>query len=596
MFKSPKNIYLIEDFLIDTHRRQMFHANKLVPISSRAFEILVCLIVRNGEVVEKNEIIEMVWSDSFVEEGNLAVHISALRRALNETRGESRFIKTISGRGYSFIAPVKILDEEQRSFLPPKKETKRAVANANSIAVLPFTFDLNKPELNYLANGLTGSLIDELAQIRGLRVIAHRAVQNYKDENRDFQEIGFLLGVSIVIVGHLSEHNAKLVVDLELVDPFEIRHIWGSQYVNKQSDFLELKRDVSNIIREKLALTPTLGDLSEPNICESKDSESYREYLKGKYILETISTRKNLKKDLNQALKFFRKAIEKNPESAVAYTSIGDSYVHLYNNNLIDKTTAYIETERALQKATKLRKDFSEALVLQGTVAIIFEGNLKKAESFLKQSVKQNPNNPEGYHWLGFISICFGKFDQALELQNIAVRLDPTSLPYNNSLIRVFYFSRQYEKAILQAEEILEIDSRSVPAHLIIALSLSELGRFDQAAERIKRAIQLRASSDILLLEAYISASRGNIGKTRKSFFDILQKTIPDDLDHTTVAIVYSALNQNDKAFFHLEMALQMKQPEILHIKVDPRLKNLRNDPRYPQLLKKLGLRKTQID
>jgi DNA-binding winged helix-turn-helix (wHTH) protein/Flp pilus assembly protein TadD len=587
-----KKVYQIAEYVLDTQTRRFFHKNKLIELSSRAFDILSHLIQKRGEIVDKDELLQVVWMDSFVEENNLAVHISALRRILNEKRGESRFIKTISGRGYSFIAPIKEINLEGETYneLSPFETESISVEAENSIAILNFTFDEHNSDIEYLANGLTQSLISDLSQIPDLKVMAYSAVRTYKNSALDLNEIGFLLGVQKLLTGHISDYKSKLVINVELINASDKRHLWGAQHDFDFSDILDIRKKISLSIAEKLKLQFPQTGTDKIQQQRETNSDAFKFYLKGKYILESISTRSDIKKDLNQALRFFRDTLKENSRYALAYVGIGETYIAMFHYNVLGKLTCFSEAKKSLQLALNLNPELSEAHTLKGTVSITFEGNLPEAEKSLEYAISLNANNPESYHWLSFVNVCFGNFKKALSLQKKAVQLDPTSIPYNSGLLRVFYFSEDYSKSITQAEEILELDSRSVPAHFFLAMTYAQINLFDESLSYIEKAFQLRPTPEIITAKAYIYALMGNKEAAEKIISNVLAETSAENIDHTYLATVYSALNDNSSAFAALEKAYEKGGTDLTVIKVNPKFKNLHSDERFNVFLKKLNL------
>lgn len=587
-----KKVYKIADFIIDTQTRRFFHKNQPVDMSSRAFDILSYLIQKRGEIVEKDELLQVVWTDSFVEENNLAVHISALRRVLKERRGESQFIKTISGRGYSFIAPIEEINQNEKDFkeISSLKFSETSGENKESIAVLPFTFDEFNLDIEYLANGLTQSLIADLSQISNIKVMAYSAVKKYKNTSFDLQEIGFLLGVQKVITGHISNYKDNFEISVELVDTMDKSHLWGRQYAFDFSDILQIKKNILLAIAEKLKLQFPGFDNRELKKEETINTDSFKLYLKGRYILETVSTRGDLKKDLNQSLRFFKEAVKKDPNNTFAYIGTGETYIEMFHNNIQNKYVSYEETKKVLQSALNLNSQLSEVHILKGMVNIIFERDLLEAERSLTYAIELNKNNPEALQWLSYVCICFSNFYLALSLQKKAVQLDPTSIHYNGGLLRVFYFSEDYNKAVTQAEEIIELDHRSVSAHFFLAIIYAHLGLFDEALVYIEAAIQLRPSPDMTFAKAYIYALMKDRKQAEKIISKIFAETPEEIIDYTYLATVYSALNDKDKAFSALDHAYEKGGAELTLLKVNPRFKNLRGDERFTALLQRLNL------
>ncbi len=577
--------YKFSDFILDKRSIAVYHKNIQIQISSRAFEILSFLIERRGEVVEKDEILERVWKDSFVEEANLPVHISAIRRVLQERKGESRYIRTISGRGYSFVANVEEVNSHPVSDNFPKKKYA-PVNELISIAVLPFIFESNTDENEYLANGVTQSLINDLSQIQNLRVLAYSAVKSYKNSKLELQEIGFLLEADKILTGTISEYKGKLEIVAELINAGDKRCLWGTTQSFEADDIFQVKKEISNTIAEKLKLK--LGSASQQ---KEIDSEAQKLYYRGKFILESRGTRKKPEESLHQALKFFKEAIRREPNYALAHTGIGSVYVSLHNHSLLKNETAYAEAMTALQMAINTDFGLSEAFVLKGSIEIMFDMNFADADISLDKAIKINANNPDAYHWKSIICLALGKFKDALLFEEKAVKLDPTSSRFNESLTRIFYFSGNYNKAIIQAEEFLEFDSQMLASSIYLALSYAQIGFLDLALKYIDNAIKIRKSPEMLLQKATIFALFEDQEAALEILNSVLADYSKDEIDFADVGLVYATLNEIDFSVKYLIEAFNENSVGLLYLKIDSRFDSLRKDQRFNLLLEKSHLK-----
>ncbi len=578
--------YKFSDFILDKQTIAVYHNNIQIQISSRAFEILYFLIERRGEVVEKDEILERVWKDSFVEEANLPVHISAIRRVLQEKKGESRYIRTISGRGYSFIANVEEISSTQIYRPAVKQET---VEKENiSIAVLPFTFESSAEDNEYLANGITQSLINDLSQIQNLRVLAYSAVKPYKNSELELQEIGFLLDSDKILTGSISEYKGKLEIVAELINASDKRCLWGTSQVFEADDIFKVKKEISLTITEKLKLK--LGNHKSTELREI-DSEAQKLYYRGKFILESRTTKKQPEELLPQALKFFYEAVKIEPNYALAHTGIGSVYVSLHNHNLMEREASHIEAKKALRKALNTNHKLSEVYILKGSIELMFEWDFSEAELSFNKAIELNPNNPDSYHWKSILSICFGRFGDALSFEETAVSLDPTSIRFNENLTRIFYYSGNYEKAIIQADEMLEFDEQILCSHMFKALSYAQIRFFDLALASIEKAVAVRKVPDIILNKSFIYALLNRKKDAQECLDDVLLTYPISEIDSYDIAKIYSAMNEVDKSFHYLSEAFENRSVGFLYLGIDVRLKELWNDERFDELLKKMNLK-----
>jgi len=256
---------------------------------------------------------------------------------------------------------------------------------------------------------------------------------------------------------------------------------------------------------------------------------------------------------------------------------------------LLEREKAYAKAKQALQMALNTNSNLSEVFVLKGSIEIMFEMNFAEAEKSLNKAIELNSNNPDAYHWKSYICICFERFKEALSLENTAVDLDPTSIRFNGSLTKIFFFSGDYNKTIIQSEELLEFDEKALTSYLYTAFSYAQLGFFELAFKNIDKAVDIRRSTEILLNKAYIYGLAGNLIQAETIFRQVLDES-SSQIDYSDVALVHSVLGDFENAFECLYKALGENSTNLHLMRVDIRFKNLRNDPRFKEFLRKLNL------
>lgn len=579
-------MYSFADFSLDSNSRKLFHKNEVVNISARAYEILLLLIKNQGNIVSKETLLQEIWADSFVEESNLAVHISALRRILGEKRGERKFIETVSGRGYCFVKPVKII----------KKINQKTASNSGvefvtqndpnelKFAVLPLNFQNNEDE--YLADGITESLIERLSKLPNLKVTAFSAVKKYRNTKLDLQEIGFQLGVDKILVGELFDTNEKLSVRFEMVKSEDMSHLWSTRCELENKDIFQLKKQIFIEIAEKLQISFT--SIIQDN--EKIDFETHKLYLKGKYILDTTFVVTKSKESLVQAIEIFQKVLHQAPHFAAVYVATASCYLHLNNYFYLSSDEAIPKAKTYLQLALSLDTNNSDAYCLLGEIKIIFERDWNEAEELLIKSLALNPNNLRSYNWLGILSVLFGRFKDAENYYHKALELNPISLGSLMGLCRLYYFSGDYENAFSYAQEALDLDPNFYSPKLFSAMIMAEKGKIDIAIEFIEKAISAKETLESLTNMGYIFCKKGEFGKAKKILTQILKKTNQFIIDNYELGVLYSALQDFDNAFKSFEKGLESNSINLCLIKIDPRIDNLRLDNRYGVLLQKLNL------
>lgn len=586
-------IYKFGDFRLSPNQRKLFRRNVPVEISAKAFEILLMLVERQGEIIKKDEFLQKIWSESFVEESNLAVHISALRRLLNEERGEKKFIETVSGRGYCFVAPVKreYSQTENVSLANLKvrdieKIETAEIINFLSIAVLPFGFQTSSPDIEYLANGITESLIDNLAQIPQLRVMAHSAVRSYINAP-DLQEIGFLLGVGKILTGSILLYKNNIEISVELIETADKHRLWGTKFKSKLEDIFQLREEITLQIIDRLQIR--LNQSKQKSLLNQPTTNpaAYKLFLKGKFVYNNASNSKFNYDSLQSALRLFQESVKSDPDYAPVYVEIGRIYVYLYNINRLDRTEAYEKSKTALQMALTIDKAASETYVLQGLIRIFFEQKLNEAQESLKRAIELNRNNPTAYHTLSLLTAYSGNFEESISLENQALQFDPASTAFNCGLLNRFYWAGEYSKAIVLAEEILELDKNSSPAFLLLALSYARLKIYDQAINNVQKAYECNPLLSLLSMKAYIYALSGDKETAYTILEKILSETDKQITDFSVIGLVYMALSEFDKAIDFIEKECRKLNTYIFFMRIDPDLTPLRDHPQFQTLLQK---------
>ena len=590
-----KKIYQFEDFILNARNRNFSHFAKTLKLSSRAFDILEYLIQRRGEIASKDEILEVVWNDSFVEEGNLAVHISALRKIFNERQGGKKFIKTISGRGYSFVAPVRETEHLPENLKPEattvtQHQPRSLFDDKVALAVLPFGHSRTSEDFDYLSDGITQSLIDRLAQIPGLKVMSFSSVAAYKNTVPDLPEIGYLLNVEKFLIGYISEFQNRFEINIELVNSDDGSQMWGTQYDFQLNDFFRIKNEISQKITEKLQIKLSKNEKPRRLNTAEGNSEAYKLYLKGKYLLETYQFSESYREGLNRALDFFRQSIDEDPNYAPAYVGLARVY-HNYNvYSLISRREAYNKYDKYICAALKLDPNLSDGYVCKGVLNLIFQPDLVKAQKSFMRAIEINPNNARAYNFLSITLACLSKFDEAVEFQKTALELNPTSTVFNTGLADRLFLTGNYEEAIAQAEDSLELNHRSILALFILARSYARLGMFERALGYAEKAEELESSEEILLLKSYLLHLNGKTADSARLLDKVLSNPASQNIDYADVARVYAISGAHEKALEFLERSYFEGSETIVFLNVDLDLAVLRGHPKFDELLSRMNI------
>jgi len=586
-----KNVYEFGIFRLDTAERVLLRSGRVVPLTPKVFDTLALLVQKSGHVVGKDELMNEVWPDSFVEESNLTQNIFMLRKVLGVSPDGRPFIETVSKRGYRFAATVRDVTDDkdiQTAKHSDRLATSRSAARVdplNSLAVLPLVNASANPETEYLSDGITESIINSLSKLPQLRVMSRSTVFRYKGDNIDPQEVGQGLGVRAVLAGRVLQISDSLVVRTELVDVANGWQVWGEQYNRKLTDILALQEDIAREISENLRIKLTGEQKERMAKRHTDDSEAYRLYLKGRYYWN-----KYTKEGLTRAVEHFNQSIELDPAYGLAYTGLADAYYRLSNAYLPPKE-AMPKARAAAMKAVEIDDMLAEAHASLGLIKMYHDWDFPGAEREYRRAIELDPRSPLGYHRLGSCVQLTRRFDESDENLRRALELDPLSLLISSLLAFNFYVSGQYDKSIETYQRVLDMEPGYLQAQLGIGLPYEQKGMYEEAIAAFQEARVLYGDLGHEAL-AYLGCAYARAGQNQeaKTFLADLEKHPQQNyVSPYNIATIYGALEERKRAFQWLERAFEERDEHLVRLKIDPRLESIRSDARFRNLLKRLG-------
>jgi adenylate cyclase len=575
-------VYKFEGFQLNKKNRALFQQGKQLHLSQRAFEILLFLVERHGQIVTKEFLLEEIWNGSFVEEGNLAVQMSALRNLLGEKRGEYKYIQTVTGKGYCFVADV---EKQVVENLTQPTSKNLVPENDLSIAVLPFWNRNEDQNIDFLAEGITESLISNLSQLPQLKVMAYSAVSPYQEKEIDVQETAFILGVSKILSGKIVKLGDTLEVSVELIKANDLTQIWGEQYAFQPEDLFKLKKEISHKIVESLKLKLTKIETTKLDKQYTSSTTAYKLYLQGRHLMDERTQPKLLK-----SIEYFEQALKIDPKFALAYTGIADAYLFLGNYYFLPASEIIPKAKAAIQMALALDQNLSEVYSSIGFLYLFFDYNPKIVESSLRKALELNPNNAKAHHWYSFYFMNFSNAEKCLYHQYRALELDPLSYGHNAGLSNRFLLLRDYAKVIVQSEETLALYPHKYDCLYHLTIVYIKMGMYQKAMEHLDRGMAELPILESFATKSHILALMGETNKARKILDELLIEAKTKPIDFIDIAHAFVALGESDKAFEYLEKARESRMNHFCLLNVDPRFDNLRSDPRFDEFLKKIGL------
>jgi TolB-like protein/Tfp pilus assembly protein PilF/predicted Ser/Thr protein kinase len=462
-----------------------------------------------------------------------------------------------------------------------------AGSSIDALAVLPFVNVSADPNNDYLSDGLTESLIGSLSQLPNLVVRPRSAVFRFKGKDVDPQKAASELKVGAVVTGRVTQHGDSLLISAELIDVRTNRNLWSEQYDRARSDALTVQREIAGEISTRLREHLTGEQRARLNSGGTRDPEAYELYLKGRYYWD-----KRTPDALNKSRDYFQKAIEKDPNYALAYVGLAEYYAVLGDYAPIPETETIPQAKSNATRALAIDETHAEAHAILG-VANDHTWGWAAAEREYQRALELDPNSART-HVLYAIHLEFlGKMNEVLEHLRRAIDLDPLNLNGLDNLAEAYIYTRQYAQSIEQSQKLLEIDPTFAASHFHLAGAYHLTGKYDLWLQEWEKGVRLSNDSDgLALVEAakHEYPKFGARGAMKRVVALEEEQAKRVYIDPAWIAGDYSLLGERDQAFTWLEKAYAEKSNIIAYLKVSPRFDSLRSDPRYADLLRRMGL------
>ena len=456
----------------------------------------------------------------------------------------------------------------------------------NSIAVLPFKNSSGDPEHEYLSDGITGSLINNLATLPKLRVMAQSTVSRYKAREIDPQAVGLELNVRSVLTGRIMQSGGALRIGTELVDVATGSQLWGAQYDRKPGDIFAVQDEISNEISAKLRLKLTRAEKKQLTKRHTENTEAYQLYLKGRHHWNQWT-----EPGFYKAIEYFHQAIAKDAAYALAYAGLADCYVLLGWNCYLPPKEAFPKAKAAANSALELDPDLAEAHTPLAAVFWLYDWQWEKAQAEFQRALELNPKYPTANHWYAEYTMTMGRHAEAMVRFRSTEDLDPLWLIINVAVGWAFYHGRRYDEALDQLRRTVELDTNYPMTYWILGLVLRKMGRYDEAVTEGEKAVNLSGGSP--LMRAELAHTLGAAGK-RKEAVQILddltelakQKYVPAYF----FAGIHVGLGENECAIEYLEKCYEEHSHWLIYLHLDPSMDALRDNPAFQDLMRRVGL------
>ena len=456
----------------------------------------------------------------------------------------------------------------------------------DSVAVLPFENAGGDPEREYLSDGITGSLINNLATVPKLRVIAQSTVFRYRGREIDPQAIGRELNVRAVLTGRIMHAGGSLRIGAELVDVATGSQLWGAQYNRKPDDIFVVQDEISNEISGKLRLQLTRAEKKRLTKHHTENAEAYRLYLKGRHYWNRWT-----EEGFYKAIDYFQQAAEKDPSYALAYGGLADSYVLLGWNSYLPPKEAFPKGKAAAMTALALNPDLAEGHAALAALLWLYDWQWEQAQTEFSRSLELSPTYATAHHWYAEYGMTMGRHVEAVDRMKKGQEFDPLSLIINVAVGWTFYHARRYDEAIEQLRRTVELDPNYPVTYWILGLLLRKTGCYELAITEGEKGVKLSGGSP--LMRAALAHTLGTAGRTNEAsqmLDDLTKLATQKYVAPYFLAGIHVGMGENDRAIEYLEKCYDEHSHWLIYLHIDPSMDGLRDNTRFQNLLRRVGL------
>jgi TolB-like protein/Tfp pilus assembly protein PilF len=466
---------------------------------------------------------------------------------------------------------------------PRQSEAATGPLPEKSIAVLPFDNLSGDPNNAYFTEGVQDEILTRLAKVADLKVIARTSTQKFKSTRENLPEIAKQLGVMNILEGSVQKANDQVRVNVQLINALTYAHLWADTYDRRFTDIFAVESEIAKSVADALQAKLTGSEKSSIAKAPTANPEAYELYLKGRFFWNQRSGA-----DLRKAIEYFNQAIAKDPNYALAYAGLADSYLLLPNYGSASTQESVPPARAALKKALELDDSLAEAHASSGLLDT-FECRLERAITDFERAIQIKPNYATAHHWLMFGRLSLGHLDQAVEEGKRALKLDPLSPIINADFAWTYFCARRFDKAERQARKTLEIDPQFFLAHYYLGQVLQFKGHFGEAIAEFQKAVDLNGDPDSLGMLGQAYARNGQKDEAQKVLLRLNEEAKSRYVAPYATALVYLGLGEKERALDELERAYQRGDTNYLFVvRVDPMLDDLRGHPRFDALVQKI--------
>ena len=625
-----------EDFEIDWAAGQLRRSGRNLKVERVPMEVLLFLVQQRGQLVTREQLVEKVWGkDAYFDTDNsINGAIWKIRQILKDDPEQPRFIQTITGKGYRFIAPVSCPDTAPEAVAEAPRPSVREDAATRfprwgslgismlaivivviagwgvyvrwfdfqvrplgsggriMLAVLPFENLTGDAGQEYFSDGLTEEMISQLGDLdpRHLRVIARTSVMHYKHSQESIPQIGKDLGVQYVIEGSVRRDSERVRITAQLIQVSDQSHLWAREYDRELSHLLELQSEIAREVANEIEFSlsgrrPIKAREAAAPVPDPKSYEAYDLYLKGRYFWN-----KRTEGGFRQAADYFQQAIDKDPNYGRAYAGLADTFTLMSTWFVGSQNELMPKARTAALRALELDESLAEAHASLALIRENYDYDWPGSEKEFRRAIQLDPQYATAHQWYAELLSWQGRFEEAFAESERARQLDPLSLIIASDYGWILYDSRQFDNAVKQARLVLELDPNFDHARALIIPCYFQLGRSDEAVDLINRWAGRDQGQWTLAWKVAVYSRSGHAEEARRAVAKLEQISRPRADRTPTLLLGYLNAGEKDQAIELLQRAYSEHSNVVVQIKVNPMFDPIRNDPRFKDLLRRVGL------
>ncbi len=616
---QDKPIYEFGSFRLDSAQHILLRDGQIVSLTPKVFETLRVLVENSGQVVDKDELLNKIWSDTIVEETSLAKNISVLRKVLQENGSGQSCIETIPKRGYRFTAPIKEAEIEfpqpvidQKDLAQSKSFTNRkyrlmaalvillssfvltgywwssakpnevkADSDIKSVAILPFKPLNSNEEDETLGLGMADALIIKIGQLNKVNVTPTSSIRRFtKQPQIDAVSVGQTLRVESVLEGTIQRTADRIRITAQLINVSDGRQIWSDKFEEKTTDFFALQDAIAVRVANSLVAQFTEAERQKMANRGTNNPEALRFY-----VLGCIWGEKETTEGFQKSIEYLNKAIELDPNFASAYSDLSYTY-HYASETHFSPREAMPKAKMYAEKALQIDSSMADVRYQLAWIKMLYEWDWLGAEADFKRALELEPNFASAHYGYASLLSFMGRRDESLAELETAKKIRPLSIFGSN----VLYRNGEYERALEEAQKALEMNPQRISSLQWSAMVYEHQRKYEEAIATFERARQVEDTPEMKAFEAHTYALMGNREQALKAIEELKEHSRQRYVSPFYIALIYTGLGEKNEAFAWLEKAYQDRSFWMGTLKGNPQLDPLRDDPRYQDLLKRMNL------